>query len=175
LLVAPVFSADGEVAYYLPPGEWSNFFTGEKVSGGRWVKEKHGYLSLPLLVRANHLIAVGDNHLRPDYDFAANVTLHLFSLEEGATVATTVYNLEGRPELTVRAERQGQKILLQSEVTENKPWSLLLRGLWKVKAVTGGRLVAKDGGSDVGSDAGGYGGIRIIPDHPGGELVIELL
>lgn len=126
--------------------------------------KKHGYLSLPLLVRPNHIIAVGNNSLRPDYDFAANVTLHLFSLEEGATAATTVYNMEGRPELTVRAERRGQKIHLQAEgAGENKPWSLLLRGAWKVKAVAGGRLTTTDGGS------------LILPDHYSGELTIELL
>ena len=107
--MAPVFSEDGEVSYYLPPGQWSNFFTGEKIAGGRWVKEKHGYLSLPLLVRPSQIIAVGNNSRRPDYDFAANVTLHLFNLEEGAAASTRVYNMEGRPELMVRAERRGQK------------------------------------------------------------------
>jgi alpha-D-xyloside xylohydrolase len=53
LLVAPVFSEDGEVGYYLPDGEWRRFITGEAVRGGRWITEKHGFLSLPLLVRPN--------------------------------------------------------------------------------------------------------------------------
>ncbi|NLY88668.1 MAG: alpha-xylosidase, partial [Firmicutes bacterium] len=166
LLVAPVFSEDGEVSYYLPPGEWSNFFTGEKVAGGRWVTEKHGYLSLPLMVRPNHIIAVGSNSLRPDYDFAANVTLHLFNLEEGATATTKVYNMEGRPELSVRAERRGREILVQAGAAgENKPWSLLLRGIVieKIKKVAGGRFEAKNGDS------------LILPDHYSGELTIELL
>jgi alpha-D-xyloside xylohydrolase len=51
LLVAPVFSEDGEVSYYLPEGEWKQLLTGETVQGGRWISEKHGYLSMPLLVR----------------------------------------------------------------------------------------------------------------------------
>ncbi|MDR2701826.1 MAG: alpha-xylosidase [Spirochaetaceae bacterium] len=51
LLVAPVFSEDGEVSYYLPEGEWKQILTGETVHGGRWITEKHGFLSLPLLVR----------------------------------------------------------------------------------------------------------------------------
>jgi alpha-D-xyloside xylohydrolase len=51
LLVAPVFSASGEVEFYLPSGTWTNYFTGEKVSGGRWVSEVHGYDSIPLYVR----------------------------------------------------------------------------------------------------------------------------
>lgn len=50
LLVAPIFSEKGEVVYYLPEGEWRNLLTGESVQGGKWRKETHGYLSLPLWV-----------------------------------------------------------------------------------------------------------------------------
>ncbi|MDR0455497.1 MAG: alpha-xylosidase [Treponema sp.] len=52
LLVAPVFSEDGNVSYYLPAGEWTRLLSGETVSGGCWRTEQHGFLSLPLLVRA---------------------------------------------------------------------------------------------------------------------------
>ncbi len=50
LLVAPIFSEQGEVTYYLPAGEWRNLLTGEVVSGGAWHTETHGYQSLPLWV-----------------------------------------------------------------------------------------------------------------------------
>ncbi len=50
LLVAPIFSEQGEVTYYLPVGEWRNLLTGEVVSGGAWRTETHGYQSLPLWV-----------------------------------------------------------------------------------------------------------------------------
>jgi len=53
LLVAPVFSEDGKVSYYLPEGEWTRLLTGEKVKGGGWKTEQHGFLSLPLLVRGD--------------------------------------------------------------------------------------------------------------------------
>jgi len=57
LLVAPVFSEDGEVSYYLPEGEWTRLLTGEKVkSGGGWKTERHGFLSLPLMVRGGKQI-----------------------------------------------------------------------------------------------------------------------
>jgi alpha-D-xyloside xylohydrolase len=51
LLVAPVFSAEGVVEFYLPAGEWTNYWTGETVLGGRWITETHGFDSLPLYVR----------------------------------------------------------------------------------------------------------------------------
>jgi alpha-D-xyloside xylohydrolase len=53
LLVAPVFSEDNEVTYYLPEGEWKQYLTGETIKGGRWITEKHSFLSMPILVRAN--------------------------------------------------------------------------------------------------------------------------
>ena len=43
LLVAPVFSAAGEVEYYLPAGRWTNWFTREVVEGGGWRREVHGF------------------------------------------------------------------------------------------------------------------------------------
>ena len=51
LLVAPVFNAHGSVEFYLPAGTWTNWFTGERVEGGSWRTEQHGFLSLPLYVR----------------------------------------------------------------------------------------------------------------------------
>jgi alpha-D-xyloside xylohydrolase len=59
LLVAPVFSEDGEVTYYLPEGGWKHYLTNETVRGGCWRTEKHGYLSLPLLVRHGGNFSLG--------------------------------------------------------------------------------------------------------------------
>ncbi len=58
LLVAPVFSYDGVVDFYLPAGKWTNVFTGEVVDGGRWVREKYDCLSLPLFARHGFSIPV---------------------------------------------------------------------------------------------------------------------
>jgi alpha-D-xyloside xylohydrolase len=52
LLVAPVFNAHGTVEFYLPVGDWTNYWTGQTVQGGRWITETHGFDSLPLYVRA---------------------------------------------------------------------------------------------------------------------------
>ncbi len=51
LLVAPVFSAEDEIEFYLPAGTWTNYFTGQQVTGGSWRRERHGFDSLPLYVR----------------------------------------------------------------------------------------------------------------------------
>jgi len=51
LLVAPVFSEDNTVTYYIPEGNWKQYLTGETIKGGRWITEKHGFLSMPVLLR----------------------------------------------------------------------------------------------------------------------------
>ncbi len=51
LLVAPVFSDDGDVSYYVPEGTWTHYLTGRTVTGPRWVRERHAFDSVPLLVR----------------------------------------------------------------------------------------------------------------------------
>lgn len=50
-LVAPVFEESGEVTYYLPAGRWKNYFSGERIEGGRWMTEKVDYFTIPLWER----------------------------------------------------------------------------------------------------------------------------
>ena len=93
LLVAPVFSEDGVVDFYLPAGTWTNWFTGERVSGGVWRRETHGMLSLPLYVREGGVIPVGARDDRPDYDYLDGLTLVLGA--PGADREVTVTTPEG--------------------------------------------------------------------------------
>ena len=51
LLVAPVFEPDGEVEIYLPEGTWTSVFDGSVETGGRWLRQQHGFMTLPLYVR----------------------------------------------------------------------------------------------------------------------------
>ncbi|MBS6947670.1 MAG: alpha-xylosidase [Bifidobacterium scardovii] len=57
LLVAPVFSREGDVEYYLPAGKWTNWFTGETVEpsgAGVWRRERHvGFDYVPLWIRGD--------------------------------------------------------------------------------------------------------------------------
>lgn len=89
LLVAPVFSAGGEVTYYVPEGRWTRYLpaagTAPVIEGPRWVTETHGFDTAPLLVRPGAVIPVGARHDRPDYDFRDGVTLHLFDPRPGRT------------------------------------------------------------------------------------------
>jgi alpha-D-xyloside xylohydrolase len=90
LLVAPVLAAGGEVSYYVPAGVWTSLLSGETVTGPRWVTETHGVHSLPLLVRPGAVLPTGSVSDRPDYDYAAGVTLTPYQLADGDRVVTTI-------------------------------------------------------------------------------------
>ena len=137
LLVAPVFTHDGTVDVYVPAGRWTHFLTGEVFEGGRWIKQRHDFLSLPLLARPNSIIAVGANDQRPDYDFADGVTFHIFELDDGASASAAVPTLEGGVAITVTARREGQWITVEA-TGATKPWSVLLRGSAIAHVVEGG-------------------------------------
>ncbi|MDQ0644720.1 alpha-xylosidase [Microbacterium murale] len=78
LLVAPVLSDSGEVEFYLPEGEWTSLLTGQAVEGGRWLRETHDYMSLPLYVRPGTVLPWGAREDRPDYDYHDGLTLRVF-------------------------------------------------------------------------------------------------
>jgi alpha-D-xyloside xylohydrolase len=53
-LVAPVFSPEGNVEYYLPPGEWTHVIDGRTQTGGTWIRETCGFLTLPFWKRESN-------------------------------------------------------------------------------------------------------------------------
>ena len=69
LLVAPVFTKAGDVQYYLPTGTWENLLTGDTAEGNCWQKEKHGFMTLPLMVRPGTVLPLCKCDTRPDYDY----------------------------------------------------------------------------------------------------------
>jgi len=141
LLVAPVFSEDGQVDYYLPRGKWTNLLSGQVIEGGRWLRERHNYLSLPLMVRPNTVLPMGENEQQPDYDYADGVTFHVFQLDDGAAASARVTTQHEDVALSIRINRTGQQIRVEAE-GKSRGWSILLRGIETVQGVEGG--AAKD-------------------------------
>lgn len=121
LLVAPVFQTNGNVSYYVPAGTWTHFATGETVVGPRFLSERHGYLSVPLLVRPNTLLPVGDQDDRPDYAYTENTTFRLYQLEPGQTATATVQNPTGES-LTITARRDVNGELTVESSPPNIGW-----------------------------------------------------
>jgi alpha-D-xyloside xylohydrolase len=151
LLVAPVFTDDGEVTYYVPAGDWTSYLTGEVITGPRWVTEQHGFDSIPLLVRPGAVVPTGRHDDRPDYDYRDGVTLEVFTPQEG-TCTVVVPSPTGEPGATFTVTRRGDELRVTAEGTSH--WRLLLVGV--TEADNTGR------------------GALITPDEPADELVLTL-
>lgn len=96
LLVAPIFNEDGIAEYYLPEGRWTSLLSGDVKEGGRWYKEKHGYLSIPLYVREGSIVAMGARDDNAVYDYADGTTFQVYALVDGCEAQTMVYDTENR-------------------------------------------------------------------------------
>jgi alpha-D-xyloside xylohydrolase len=153
LLVAPVFSADGDTTYYVPAGRWTRFDTGSTVDGPAWVRETHGFDSVPLLVRPGSVLPVGGRDDRPDYDYADAVTLRLYQIADGQRVTTIVPDLNGdeRGRFTVR--RDGRRLSVE-RCGPSAPWRILLVGHSSVASVSTGSLTSTDQGCRIDVEAG---------------------
>jgi alpha-D-xyloside xylohydrolase len=142
LLAAPVFHAGGEVAYYLPQGTWGDLLNGNLIEGGRWVRAQHDVFSLPLLVRPNAVIPLGNNHDRPDYDYSDGVTLHLYHFEDGTERVVDIPTLGGSLAARFVVKREGSQITVSVTEGQASHWSVALHGSWRVVQVEGGAVDA---------------------------------
>ena len=124
LLVAPIFNDQSMAEYYLPKGTWTNFFTGEEKEGCGWFTEKHSYLSIPLMVKENSIIALGAHDDKPDYDYGDGVELRIYALKDGKTAEAIVYGMDQAEELSVFAKREGSQIHIT--VKTDKPYTIRL-------------------------------------------------
>jgi alpha-D-xyloside xylohydrolase len=140
LLVAPVFSADGEVSYYVPEGTWTHYLTGERVAGPRWVRERHGFDSLPLLVRPGAVLPVGAVDDRPDYDHSDGVTLRAYEPADGARVVTEIPALAGDAVAMFTTSRAADVVRVEAAGAP-AGWRVLLAGVRSVGTVEGGTVI----------------------------------
>ena len=115
LMAAPIFNEEGKAWYYLPEGKWTDYLTGEVKEGGRFYQGTYDYFSLPLYVKENTLLAIGDIDNRPDYDYANNCQLHLYAPVEGKEAVCQISDADGNIVLTVKAKLVDGKVEVSAE------------------------------------------------------------
>ncbi|MGE4584331.1 MAG: alpha-xylosidase [Sphaerochaeta sp.] len=139
VLVAPVFQDDGKVSYYLPKGRWTHLLNNREVSGGSYQSEVYDYFSLPLFVRPNSILAIGSEHAKPDYDYADQVTFHVFALEEGARATAVLNDLGGAVKAicTVTHAHGSYQVRIEGTIGS---WAVCLRNIQAVQSTDQGRV-----------------------------------
>lgn len=120
LLVAPVFKESGEVEYYLPEGTWINLLSNEQIVGGGWKREVHGFDSLPLMVRPNSILVMGNPIDQVVYDYDKESVVYLSCFDDGACAEAVVVDTKGNPVRTIRAKRIGNEIHVSGLAAETE-------------------------------------------------------
>ena len=124
LLVAPVFNEEGICDFYLPVGgTWTDIQTGEQLEGGKWYSKKYDYFGLPLYAKPNSIIVCGDFKKSAEYDYANNMTIKIYGLDDGKTASAKVYSKDGILSAEITAERIGDKIKVAVNGTD-KPYTV---------------------------------------------------
>ncbi len=141
LLVAPIFNEESLADYYLPAGRWTDFFTGEVKEGGRWIQEKHGYLSVPLLVKENSIVAIGAHDDKPDYDYGEDTELRIYEPAADTTVTETVYGMDGSEEIKISVTTEEGRISVSVDTGKTVSVRLVNR---KAKAVENAEMQVTD-------------------------------
>ena len=134
LLVAPVFRESGDVDYYLPCGKWTHLLSNEVREGGLWQKDNYDFFSLPLYARENSIIPFGAVNTKPDYDYAENITLHIFELKDKAD--KRICDMHGNEVLHAEAVLENSRITVSLD-TLPVGTKVLLRNIYSVKSVSG--------------------------------------
>lgn len=88
LLLAPVFKKSGEVSVYLPAGDgWVNYWTDEHHAGGQTLHLETDLDEMPVFVRANSIIPMGEATQTVQEGTPSEITLHI-TPDEFRSVAT---------------------------------------------------------------------------------------
>ena len=133
LLVAPVFSAEGDTEFYLPAGRWTNILDGHETEGGRFARETHDFFSLPLMARENTLLPMRNED--------GSLTVRLYALTDEAKCAVRQTEAPYAEILTVTAGRIGRTVILRIRGREEarRNLKILLVNVKSPAEITGGR------------------------------------
>lgn len=152
ILVAPVFSADGDASFYLPAGRWTDLRTGEVLAGPGWIRRRYGIGDLPVLVRPGTVVPLGARDDRPDYPYADGVTLRVYELPDGAGTTVDIPSPQGRLGATFTVRRAGATVEVRRDNGSAMHWRVQLAGIAAVAAVDAGRLTPDPAGVLVALD-----------------------
>lgn len=142
ILVAPIvkeIQAEGERTFYLPKGNWYNFYTLEKVDGGKSITTKSTIENIPVYIKEGAIIPAekdGKNYIFVIPAAGIENTFTLYN-DDGETeqyksgaFGELKFSLNGN---SLKAEISGQESFLQKEYTIATPAS---KGKFNTKTVT---------------------------------------
>lgn len=125
VLVAPIARPkQTKRLVYLPEGNWTDYWTGERLAGGRHVIADAPLDTLPLYVREGAMLPIAPERMTTETE-PEELTLHVYPPAEGKTAAYSLYEDDGKTfgcddgafyeeEITVR--REGDALRVETRV-----------------------------------------------------------
>lgn len=116
VLVAPMFAGENNRKVYLPGGDWFDFWTHVKISGGEFIEATNGIGQVPLFVKGGTLLPLAEpvEFVKPDTCF--NLTINIvgekaadFTLYEDDGI-TTAYANGGQNQVQLGAEGDSHSV-----------------------------------------------------------------
>lgn len=132
ILVAPVFNDESIANYYLPKGKWTNILNNKLYNcedTGKWIEEKHDYMSVPILAKENSVIAFGNNNKLCDYEYMDNINYHIY--EPLNNIETKIFNSDISLACEVNVKREANAIKI---TVTNAPYA------WKATLHLNGKI-----------------------------------
>jgi alpha-glucosidase (family GH31 glycosyl hydrolase) len=83
-LVAPIADSTGVKEVYLPPGEWIDYFTGQKYGGDKAIREKYPLDRMPLFVKAGSIIPMQPDMAYSDQKPLETLVVDVYAGDKGS-------------------------------------------------------------------------------------------
>ncbi len=126
----------GSKSYRVP---WN--YDDEACDALRFFTEQHGFVSLPLYVKENTLLALGTNSKQPDYDYPHECMLELFALNDGKEACCHLCDVNGKAAGQVTVACSGKQLTVSASGLDG--FTLRLRNLHGAQ-VTAGQASCED-------------------------------
>jgi alpha-D-xyloside xylohydrolase len=101
LLVAPIFSKEGEVTYYVPKGRWVGLLDKKERVGPSWFTETHDFLTLPILLREGATLVTTEDQKTVDYNL---LTESFEVITNGPTKERTISVPQGKGQIIIHVQ-----------------------------------------------------------------------
>ena len=141
LLVAPIFSGDNTVTYYIPKGDWYGVLDQKTRTGPGYVTEEFDFFGLPVLLKPGGAIVLGKGRENVEYDWADTFKL-LVNVEDSMDVTVDIPSCEslGKTEmsLNITSARSDTTVTVVAGQSQGA-WQLVIVNK-KVESVDGGDL-----------------------------------
>ncbi|MGW6443306.1 TIM-barrel domain-containing protein [Lentzea sp. NPDC055074] len=123
LLVAPITTPGdvGSTRVWFPPGQWTDYFTGQVHQGNTWATVSAGLDTMPVFMRSGGMLVERSADVQNDAKNPADaLTVHVTA---GAKGEFTLYEDKGK---RTRIKQAGDVLIVQSSSLSKRKWTVVV-------------------------------------------------